>query len=184
MNYELIDKIVKSTNNGTLYDVNYKVTSPIDKETLDFLKSVELVVSEDNHVKSELEYAEDYNHSEIFKRIQEAGSTVWGRMKSLKKYKEGHVVDEEKSVKWNREGVNKHNADVDAKKKILKELYYLITRSGERAILGDDYDSDYHKCVYNKAYEEGHYAGYGEVYSYYCDLLEWANNLKKYGIKI
>ncbi len=77
MNYELIDKIVKSTNNGTLYDVNYKVTSPIDKETLDFLKSVELVVSEDNHVKSELEYAEDYNHSEIFKRIQEAGSTVW-----------------------------------------------------------------------------------------------------------
>lgn len=45
---------------------------------------------------------------------------------NIKKWPEGYVVDEEQSVKWNREQVTAHNEEVDKAKK----KYYSDLRAG------------------------------------------------------
>lgn len=95
-----------------------------------------------------------------------------------RKYKENYVIDEYKSVVWNREEVKRHNQVVEDRKNTLNKLHNRISTSIDRAILGDDFVSPYHKYIYNKAYEESHYAGPYEVYYNYEELLDWCEGLR------
>lgn len=179
MNYELISDILNSIDKGTLYDVKYKVADKeIDKETLDFLKEIHLVVDENKEIRTDLGYAED--GIEVFDKLEKAQDKIHTLAVglSLRKYNENYVIDENKSVVWNREEVKKHNQFVEDRKNTLKKLRNLISNSIDRAILGDDFASSYHNYIYNKAYEDKHYAGPDEVYYTYEELLEWCEGLR------
>lgn len=99
-------------------------------------------------------------------------------------YRELHVFDENKSVKWNREEAQRQNELRQ------KELYrYQKKISAQYSNLHDafmEYIKDEYglseeaaKLVYNAAYEDGHHAGYYEVLTYIATYADFANNIIK-----
>ena len=109
------------------------------------------------------------------------------------KVRAGQVIDEEKSVRWNREEVERRiNARKEEEKRLQQHYYevrnsYLddikkaLMRDYRRSITSDKEFS----ILWAKAYENGHSCGYREVVNYfeeyadmYTELLEARNNNK------
>lgn len=83
------------------------------------------------------------------------------------RYTTNYVKDENKSVKWNREFVEKENAKYDAEAKRLKELA-ISTRSSiinkYLSTLSDTLNEAQLNCIYNYAYNDKHSYGYWDVF--------------------
>ena len=90
---------------------------------------------------------------------------------SFKKPKNGDVIDEDKSVKWNREEVERLQKAYDEEVKRLnteknkcsdnlyKELYKVIRKEVGGITLNDA------QQIFNYAYAEGHSYGYNEIFN-------------------
>ena len=90
----------------------------------------------------------------------------------------GHVFDEDKSVKWNREEVCKHNkaavdvgAKIDKEKEIAKDLAQDNILQAIQNELGISYSAA-SKIWSGYLYNEYHSYGYMEMYIHYGDLVE------------
>lgn len=96
---------------------------------------------------------------------------------TYKKYKEGTIFDEDKSVKWNREEVAKRNLLYDdevknlnrQKNQMYTELINLIKRYITQATKVSDKQAT---KIWNYVYEEYHSYGLTECINHLDDLLE------------
>ena len=96
---------------------------------------------------------------------------------SFKKPKNGDVIDEDKSVKWNREEVTRLQNDYDEEVKKLnteknkcrddlyKELYKVIRKEVGGITINDA------QQIFQYAYSEGHSYGYNEVFIKLDELI-------------
>ena len=103
---------------------------------------------------------------------------------SFVKPKNGAVIDEDKSVKWNREEVARLQAAYDEEVKRLNteknkwrdelydELYVAIQNEVGGGISVNDASA-----IFWKAYERGHSAGYSEVFGYLNDLMDFVGDI-------
>lgn len=91
---------------------------------------------------------------------------------------EGAVLDEYKSVKWNREEVAKHNEEVDHYTSLEQKLYGIICRTMQKVLMGDKYNNPYYELIWDRAYEDGHSYGMVEVKHFYEEYLDWMDELE------
>lgn len=101
-----------------------------------------------------------------------------------KKLNENHIFDENQTVKWNRDEVNRYNESID---KQLQE-YDNSEHSGNNnfqedviAYLIEEYgfNKEMASKVFYKAYEDGHSCGYSEVLTYAMDYGEFVDEVIK-----
>lgn len=94
--------------------------------------------------------------------------------------KEDHILDENKTVVWNREEVKRLNSlrkSANDKNRFLRNLLHSmikdlqIERARELFEL-DKYSDKALGVIYGCAYSEGHSAGYSEVFCYFQEYLE------------
>ena len=100
------------------------------------------------------------------------------------KVKSDHIFDEEKSVRWNREMVEKNNADYQAevarlnseknkrRDAILENIYRLIQED-----VGHDLPREKAQSLWMYAWDQGHANGFPDVYYYLQDMIELARML-------
>lgn len=102
------------------------------------------------------------------------------------KYKENHVFDEEKSVKWNRVEVDVQNQLLQVEKENYRaESYRLETKLKEdiiKAICNENKGINYEQAriIYEYVYREYH-SSFSDVFNYiddFIDLIERVNNAK------
>lgn len=98
------------------------------------------------------------------------------------RYSEGHVFDEDKSVKWNKEEVVRKNAEIKAKKEAYNQSRAVKFSEFEEdvaAMLIEEYAINDNKAIADKivsiAYTEGHSGGMYEILNEamtYADFVE------------
>lgn len=95
------------------------------------------------------------------------------------KLKDDTIIDENKSVKWNRDEVQRLNEEV--KQKIVNERHYhnLIDKAVASVIKEsvnswymEEFTDEAISIIYSKAWEDGHSYGFSEVYSYFRDYMD------------
>lgn len=91
-------------------------------------------------------------------------------------YEYGHVFDEDKSVKWNREKVTDENNGIkDYNKKVTEGIFRGMVGFEEdvKLAISNETGLDLEKAshVYSKAWEDGHSGGKGEVLNETLDLI-------------
>lgn len=104
--------------------------------------------------------------------------------KDLQKYKEGTVIDEEKSVRWNREEVERRNAAYaeevatlntkrnKARDTLYEKIYvYIMDEVGSKCT------REKAKAIWDLAYENGHSYGINECKIYMDELIDLATIL-------
>ena len=102
-----------------------------------------------------------------------------------KPLREGTILDENQSVKWNREQVELSKKEYDAELKKLRKQHSEIERHALNAVYSYIQDNLCHqffsteKCaiLYSKAYERGHSAGYQEVMNYVDEYIDFLNDM-------
>ena len=104
--------------------------------------------------------------------------------KAPTRYPDDHIFDEEKSVRWNREELERNREAVKEYKNKISELNILydsvIMRAIIKAIEADfDVNEEQAAIIYGKAYEDAHSSGYIEVYYYAEDYAELYERLKE-----
>jgi len=109
------------------------------------------------------------------------------------KYKEGDVIDENKSVKWNREEVAKciqaRNDEVarlnTVKNKRIVELKNMAVDTIARELIHDKLVANVGRAyeiagnIWNRAYDDGHAYGMPNVVNYIYKYVEFAEELLK-----
>lgn len=102
----------------------------------------------------------------------------------IKKVRADHIFDDEKSVRWNREMVEKNNADYQAevtrlntvknkrRDAILENAYRLIQED-----VGHDLSRVKAQRLWAYAWEQGHANGFPDVYYHLMDMVELARML-------
>ena len=95
------------------------------------------------------------------------------------KYKEGTVLDENKSVKWNREQVAEAKRKRDEEVSRLQRVRNNTINEAEREIIAaiaEDVgiSDDKARFIYQKAWSDGHSAGIYEVFTYIYDYIDFA----------
>lgn len=109
------------------------------------------------------------------------------------KYKEGDVIDENKSVKWNREEVAKRiqarNDEVarlnTVKNKRIVELKNMAVDTIARGLINDKLVANVGRAyeiagnIWNRAYDDGHAYGMPNVVNYIYKYVEFAEELLK-----
>lgn len=102
----------------------------------------------------------------------------------IRKVRADHIFDEEKSVRWNREMVEKNNADYQAevarlnteknkrRDAILENIYRLIQED-----VGHDLSRAKAQRLWAYAWELGHANGFSDVYYHLQDMVELARML-------
>lgn len=98
--------------------------------------------------------------------------------------KVGDVIDENKSVKWNREEIERLRAAFDAEKKRLDREYYRVSNLCEKKaeeLLAEEYElsEDETRIVWGKACEDGHNYGIVEVYNIFVNLVDYFVRFKR-----
>ena len=88
---------------------------------------------------------------------------------SYKKYKEGTIFDEEKSVRWNREEVDRKNNLRREKNQMYEKLVNLIY---QYIIQETKVSKERAAKIYNYLYEEYHSYGLTECINHLDDLLD------------
>ena len=96
------------------------------------------------------------------------------------KTKVGDVIDEEKSVRWNREEVERLRLAYDEEvKRLNREKNAAIVAITDRAIKLIAYEADISeekaKLLWDFVYERGH--AYGEMFNMLADYIELAEKL-------
>lgn len=101
------------------------------------------------------------------------------------KLKETHVVDEDKSVKWNREEIVRLNAENKEKYEAYEKEHYAMGGKMVEAIVAA-YASEYTNMslsqirkVYSHAYSEGHSGGMYEVFNEMNSMMELVSDILK-----
>lgn len=100
------------------------------------------------------------------------------------KYRTGDVIDEDKSVKWNREEVERRIKSREEEVKRLNREKAEINKlyeEGIKARLAKEYDLSLEEVelIWNHAYSEEHSSGLNTVYTYFDDLASLYDDLKK-----
>lgn len=102
----------------------------------------------------------------------------------IRKVRADHIFDEERSVRWNREMVEKNNADYQAevarlnteknkrRDAILEDIYRLIQED-----VGRDLSRVKAQRLWAYAWELGHANGFPDVYYHLQDAIELARML-------
>ncbi len=102
----------------------------------------------------------------------------------IRKVRADHIFDEERSVRWNREMVEKNNADYQAevarlnteknkrRDAILEDIYRLIQED-----VGHDLSRVKAQRLWAYAWELGHANGFPDVYCHLQDAIELARML-------
>lgn len=90
---------------------------------------------------------------------------------NLRKYREGEIIDEEMSVRWNREEVKRRNEKYAAKKQELvakrRQRIDKITDEVVKYIASEVPCSEKKaRLIWNKAYDDGHSWGMNEIETY------------------
>ena len=97
-------------------------------------------------------------------------------------YKPGHIFDEDKSVRWNREKLDEENA----KYKQEQAEYHAAVQEGEDRFQNDILayiESEYKlnnaqaKIIFSMAYQYGHSSGFYDVLTQAQTFSEFANNI-------
>lgn len=103
-----------------------------------------------------------------------------------KKVKEGHVFDEEQTVKWNREQVKIFNDDVDLKKDEYRrknqEMRQLMTDDIINAMVAENKNVINYKqaeMIYYYSYQEHHAYSISEVINHLDEYIDLYYELKK-----
>ena len=112
------------------------------------------------------------------------GAISLPRKSSKKPYASNHIFDEDKSVKWNREEVERQNAAIAQESQELQDAYYDAVRNAEAGIiryLTKEYrniSEDKIKKLYQLAYHEVYNNNYRMDYTLdYCEgILEIFNS--------
>lgn len=97
------------------------------------------------------------------------------------------IIDENQSVKWNRQKVQEHNELAQQTKKIYRDKMNEIDRwfneQVQEAIQNEIHVSEkVAGIIFNQAYEDGHANGYNEVIHYaerYCEFIQSILNAMK-----
>lgn len=100
--------------------------------------------------------------------------------------KDGTILDENKSVKWNREQVElskkKFDDEITAYRRARNDIYRLAEEETYQYIQ-DELEKDYPltKCayLYQTAYEDGHAYGYQEVFNKIDELIDFMNEMNR-----
>lgn len=131
--------------------------------------------------RSNLEIVKDW---EDVRRAFEAQMRMSCVPADLHKVRADHIFDEEKSVRWNREMVEKNNADYQAevarlnteknkrRDAILEDIYRLIQED-----VGHDLSRVKAQRLWMYAWAQGHANGFPDVYYYLQDMVELARML-------
>lgn len=102
---------------------------------------------------------------------------------NFKKPRIGDIIDEDKTVRWNREEVErlqklyeeevkKLNTDKNKRRDSLyEELYKTIKKEVGNITIEDA------KAIFNYAYEQGHSYGYNEVFSSLDDIMDLVSSI-------
>lgn len=104
--------------------------------------------------------------------------------KEFPKYNSGDVIDENKSVKWNREEIEKRMDARTKEKKRLRTLYNEVNNLYENTMikaLAKEYKirKEEANIIWEKAYEDNHPFGMTSVYNEFCELTEMYEELRK-----
>lgn len=104
--------------------------------------------------------------------------------KGMRRYRVDEVIDEEKSVRWNREEVERRNEAYAAEVKALNTAYNkahnaVIEKALKYIIANVGYGCTRAKAqaIWNMAWSYGHANGLSDVYSYLTELMELATKL-------
>lgn len=98
------------------------------------------------------------------------------------RYSEGAVIDEDKSVKWNREEVKRLNDEYQSECERLRKEYNKIQSLVTDAIIKDlseEYELSAAECeiIWNRAYSEEHGCGIYSVVDKFRDIAEIYDDL-------
>ena len=131
--------------------------------------------------RSDLEIVKDWQTARTEFEAMERMSCVPA---DIRKVRADHIFDEEKSVRWNREKVEKNNADYQAKvarlnteknkrrDAILEDIYRLIQED-----VGHDLSWVKAQRLWAYAWVQGHANGFPDVYYHLQDMVELAKML-------
>ena len=102
----------------------------------------------------------------------------------LKKYKEGYIFDEDKSVKWNKEEVVRRNEDYKDEAIRLRKENALLQKEADDAAI--EYLLEYSSTVKNRnamsyllgfAFEQKHHNGYVDVIEFAEELVDLVDKM-------
>lgn len=90
------------------------------------------------------------------------------RKNQTKHYPATHVFDENKSVRWNMDEVDRKNREIDEQNRLFNNQISTLEREIDSAILEYirnefAFNEKVAQIVFDKAYEEGHANGFEEV---------------------
>lgn len=111
----------------------------------------------------------------------------WGSLPDrdeFPRYKTGTVIDEEQSVRWNREEVERrNNLYADAHKKIMKQGKDLDTRMRKAILISAtnywNVNEKQAELAWNKAWYDSHDSGIPDVIHSFEDILDFIENVIK-----
>ena len=142
-----------------------------------------------------LEFYDIYDQTDDFVKAYEAACNMSCLPDPYKfpKYKEGDVIDENKSVKWNREEVAKRiqarNDEVarlnTVKNKRIVELKKMAQDTIAHGLINDKLVANVGRAyeiasnIWNRAYDDGHAYGIHEVVNYVYKYVAFAEELLK-----
>lgn len=100
------------------------------------------------------------------------------------KYREGTVLDENMSVKWNKEQVAEANKKREEEVSRLQRVRNSTINEVEKEIItaiAEDVgiSNDKARFIYQKAWSDGHSAGIYEVFTYIYDYIDFALEMLK-----
>lgn len=100
--------------------------------------------------------------------------------------KDGTVIDEDKSVKWNREKVEASKLAYNEELMKLRRAKHKAIRAAEAEIMEyikDSLDKDYPeeklRIIYNRAYDTGHSSGAYSIMDEIDDLTDFINEMNE-----
>ncbi len=96
-----------------------------------------------------------------------------------KPLKEDTIIDEEQSVRWNREEVARRNEEIERRLKNDRKYHQLCDSAMEEIIktsVNSWYMTEFNKetinVIYAQAWESGHSYGYSEVYNHFREYMD------------
>lgn len=102
----------------------------------------------------------------------------------IKKYKTSDVIDENKSVKWNREEIERRNANynrevanLNTKRNIAREDMYKMIYAYIIDETGGKCNESKAKIIWDYVYRENHHSGSNQLFEALDDMLEFINEL-------
>lgn len=146
----------------------------------DFSLTVEIPFIKSMVAKKDQITVEFYSASELTDEIYELSAYRYDETYYRKKLiKEGTILDEDKSVRWNREEVARQNEEINTRIKNDKHWHSLEDNAMSdiiKASANDFYMQGFSKetlnIIFAKAWEDGHSSGYGDVYSSFRELID------------